>query len=151
MKILRYKRKLMTSLFLNFPHRAVRAWALRQCGFEVADAYIGNNLTVTMGLADHNQKLIIEDRVAIAPNVTLILASHPNDSVLHKMLVPPTRKIVIKHDAWLGTGSIIMPGITIGECAIVGAGVVVTHDVPSYTVVGGNPARVIKTINMPKK
>ncbi len=54
--------------------------------------------------------------------------------------------ILIKNYAWIGAGSCIRPGVTIGEGAIVGMGSVVTHDVPDYTVVVGSPARAIATI-----
>ena len=59
-------------------------------------------------------------------------------------LIP--KKIVIKDYAWIGSKSVILPGVTIGENAVVGAGSVVTKDVPDNTVVAGNPARIIKTI-----
>jgi chloramphenicol O-acetyltransferase type B len=57
---------------------------------------------------------------------------------------------VIQDDAWIGAGSIILPGVTIGEGAVVAAGSVVTKDVPSYTVVAGVPARPIKRIDLEK-
>lgn len=57
-----------------------------------------------------------------------------------------SRPIVIKNDAWIGMNCIILKGVTIGEGAVVGAGSVVTHDVPDWTVVAGNPARVVKTL-----
>lgn len=57
------------------------------------------------------------------------------------------KEIRICRKAWIGLGVTILKGVTIGECAVVGAGSVVTKDVPPYTVVGGNPARVIKKIN----
>jgi acetyltransferase-like isoleucine patch superfamily enzyme len=60
---------------------------------------------------------------------------------------PPIRKPIVIHDfAWVASGALIIPGITIGEGAIVGMGAVVTHDVPPYTVVGGNPARKITDV-----
>jgi acetyltransferase-like isoleucine patch superfamily enzyme len=57
-------------------------------------------------------------------------------------------KIVIEKDAWIGTGAVILPNITIGEFAIVGANSVVTKDVPPYTVVGGVPAKKLKTLDI---
>jgi acetyltransferase-like isoleucine patch superfamily enzyme len=57
------------------------------------------------------------------------------------------RAVVIADDAWIGAGSSIMRGVTIGARAIVAAGAVVTHDVPAETVVGGNPAAVIRTLS----
>lgn len=58
-----------------------------------------------------------------------------------------SRPILIKNNAWIGMHSFIMKGVTVGEGAIVAAGSVVTKDVPSFTVVAGNPARVVKQIN----
>ncbi len=55
----------------------------------------------------------------------------------------PTAAITIEDDAWLGVGAIVLKGVHIGRGAIVGAGAVVTHDVPAYTIVAGNPARSI--------
>ena len=57
------------------------------------------------------------------------------------------RRITIGNDVWLGAGVIVLPGITIGECSVIGAGAVVTKDIPPYSIAVGNPARVIKTIN----
>ena len=54
------------------------------------------------------------------------------------------RPVVIGDDVWIGGRVIILPGVTIGNGAILGAGAVVTHDVPSYAIVGGNPAKIIK-------
>lgn len=85
MNTLKYKRKILMTFFLHFPYRGVRCWALKACGFELGEqVYIGDNLTVTVGFADKSMKLIIQDRVSIAPNVTLIIASHPNESRLNR-------------------------------------------------------------------
>lgn len=54
------------------------------------------------------------------------------------------KRIVIKDGAWIGAGAIVLPGITVGEMAIVGAGSVVTRDVPPYAIVAGNPAKIIR-------
>ena len=70
----------------------------------------------------------------------IITTGHPTDIGLHD------RPIVIEDDAWIGCMSIILPGVTIGEGAIVGAGSVVTKDVAPFTVVAGNPARVIREL-----
>lgn len=58
-----------------------------------------------------------------------------------------SQPIVVKNKAWIGFNSIILKGITIGEGAIVAAGSVVTKDVPAYSIVAGNPARVVRLIN----
>ncbi len=84
----------------------------------------------------------IEDEVLIAANVQIISNNHdPYDrSVL------TCKPVLIKKGAWIGAGASIMPGVTIGKFAIVGAASVVTHDVPDYAVVVGSPARVIKQL-----
>lgn len=53
--------------------------------------------------------------------------------------------VAIGHDVWVGTGAMILSGVTIGDGAVIGAGSIVTHDVPTYAVVAGNPARVVRT------
>lgn len=84
----------------------------------------------------------IGNNVQIAPNVTLLTANHDMDDlqILH------CYKIVVEDNAWIGADAKIMPGVTIGEGAIVASGAIVTKDVPARTVVGGNPAKVIKKI-----
>lgn len=137
--------------FTRFPSNAVRAWALRKLGFHVGQhPYIGPGLTMTVGYADTTMQLVIGDRVTLAPNVTLVFASGPpprTQSRLRTVVKKHVRSITIGDDSWIGTGVVILPEIKIGKCCIVGAGSVVTHDVPDYTVVGGVPARVIKTID----
>jgi maltose O-acetyltransferase len=92
--------------------------------------------------------LTIGSQVMIAPYVTLITSNHRymtqfDTSGHHEEYKP----IVIKDDVWIGERAIILPGVTIGCGAIVGAGAVVTKDVPDWCVVGGNPAKVIKYRN----
>lgn len=88
--------------------------------------------------------ITIEDNVLIAPKVSLLSEGHP---VLpenrHSLMVG---HIHIKRNAWIGAGAIILQGVTIGENAIVAAGAVVSHDVPDNTIVGGIPAKFLKTI-----
>jgi acetyltransferase-like isoleucine patch superfamily enzyme len=89
--------------------------------------------------------ITIGDDVLIGPKVNLVTISHPLD--------PATRRsthcapIVIEKGAWLGAAVSVMPGVTIGENAVVAANAVVTRDVPRNTVVGGIPARVIRRIS----
>ena len=61
------------------------------------------------------------------------------------------KRIVIEDDVWIGASAIILPGVSIGEGAIVGAGSVVTKDVPSYTIVAGNPAKIIREISIDER
>lgn len=89
--------------------------------------------------------ITIEDNVLIAPKVSLLSEGHPLDPVERQSLVPGP--ITIKRNAWIGAGATILPGVTVGENAVVAAGAVVSRNVPANTVVGGVPAKVIKTIN----
>ena len=105
---------------------------------------IGNNVYINANLlAMARGGIIIEDDVQIAGNVQLLTNNHDeyNRSVL---LCKP---IVIKKGAWIGAGATILPGVTIGEHAIVGAASVVTKDVADCEVVVGSPAKVIKVLD----
>lgn len=85
----------------------------------------------------------IEDNVMLAANVQLISNNH--DEYNRQVLI--CKEITIKEGVWIGAGASIMPGVTIGKHAIVGAGAIVTKDVPDYAVVVGIPAHVIKTLD----
>lgn len=129
----------------------VRVWAMRKLGFNIGkDVYIGPRLTMTVGYADKNIQLNLGDRVSFGPNVTLILATHPNNSKLRSYIKYPSRQITIGEDSWLGANVTVMPNITIGKCCIIGAGAVVTHDVPDYAIVAGVPAKQIGIVNKEK-
>lgn len=88
----------------------------------------------------------IGDDVQIAPNVQLLTARHPVDAAHRRARWESGKPISIRDGAWLGGGAIVLPGISIGAQAIVGAGAVVTRDVEARTVVAGNPARVIRRL-----
>lgn len=148
-KLYKIRRKILLCFVLHLPYLKFRLWALKKSGFSIGNnVYVADGLTLTIGYADRNIVLTLEDRVSIAPNVTLVLASHPNNSRLKSLLAPKKRSIIIHKDAWIGTGAIILPDVEIGECCIVAAGAVVTHSVPPFSVVAGNPAKIIKTLQM---
>jgi len=85
----------------------------------------------------------IGDHVLLGPGVHLYTATHPLDSVERRQGLELAKPIAIRDDAWLGGGAIVLPGVTIGPRAVVGAGSVVTRDVPADERVAGNPARAI--------
>ena len=88
--------------------------------------------------------ITIEDGVLIAPKVSLLSEGHPvSPESRHSLMVG---HIHIKKNAWIGANATILQGVTIGENAIVAAGAVVSKDVPYNTIVGGIPAKIIKTI-----
>eukprot|EP00877_Chromochloris_zofingiensis_P014377 jgi/Chrzof1/9193/Cz03g39110.t1 len=88
-------------------------------------------------------------RVLFAPNVQLYAATHPLSGHVRQGTKGPelAKPITIGDDVWVGGGAIILPGVTIGEHAVIGAGSVVTKHVPPYTVVAGNPAKVLKELD----
>lgn len=88
--------------------------------------------------------IAIEDDVLIGPKVSLITENHPLNPEERKGLA--AKPIRIKKKAWIGANAVILPGVTIGENAVVAAGAVVSKDVPDNTVVGGIPARFIKNV-----
>jgi len=114
---------------------------------------IGNNVTLrpfTNIDADNDEgkRVIIGNDVLIAPNVYMTVSNHNYENVRFKILEQgyTFKDITICDGAWIGYGAIILPGVTIGKNSVVAAGAVVTKDVPDFTVVGGVPAKVIKSI-----
>ena len=87
--------------------------------------------------------ITIEDDVQIGPKVNLITENHPLDPSKRKSL--DLKSILVKKNAWIGVGATILPGVTIGENSVVAAGAVVNKDVPANTIVGGVPAKIIRT------
>jgi maltose O-acetyltransferase len=85
----------------------------------------------------------IGDHVLLGPGVHLYTARHPLDSAERRRGLELAKPIVVGDDVWLGGGAIVLPGVTIGARVVVGAGSVVTRDVPADTRVAGNPARPI--------
>ena len=88
--------------------------------------------------------ITIEDDVQIGPKVNLITENHPVDPATRKDL--DLKAILIKRNAWIGAGATILPGVTVGENSIVAAGALVNRDVPANKVVGGVPAKIIRSI-----
>lgn len=121
----------------------------RQCGYSIGkNTLFGPDCLIWAWHHIDTDNVIIEDDVSIGPKVMLIARTHSTDQIeTHgKVTTSIPGKIIIKKGAWIGTGAIILPNIIIGECAVIGAGAVVTKDVPPYSVVVGVPARVIKKI-----
>lgn len=105
---------------------------------------IGKNIIINKGATILSPGIVeIEDNVLIAPEVKITTVDH-DLSNRHNLF--HFKKVTLRENAWICMGAIICPGVTIGRNAVVAAGAVVTKDVPDNTVVGGNPARVIKTI-----
>ncbi|MDR2275183.1 MAG: sugar O-acetyltransferase [Sphingobacterium sp.] len=108
---------------------------------------IGRNVFVNQNCTFYDLGgLDIGDEVMIGPNVSLITSGHAIEPSLRRN-VTTGKPIKIERNVWIGTGAIVVGGVTIGENSIVAAGSVVTKNVPSNCVVGGNPAKVIRLIN----
>ena len=88
--------------------------------------------------------ITIGDGCDIGPFVQILTADHPRDPAERKAELESARPITLGRDVWLGASAIVLPGITVGDGAIVGAGAVVTRDVAPGTTVVGNPARPVR-------
>ncbi len=153
-KILKIKKKLLKLIAKQLPGAGLRIRLLRKCGYVIGNrAYIGEDIIIIDDLGDAQLQfnLTIGDRASISPRVTLIMHSQPNESRIVPFVNSHKGFISIESDAWIGTGAVILPNVTIGEGAVVGANSVVTKNVAPYTVVGGVPAHFIKEVNVPWK
>lgn len=84
--------------------------------------------------------------VLFGPGVQIYTASHPLDAATRRTWLESGKPITVGNDVWVGGSAILLPGVTVGDRSVVGAGSVVTRDVPPDCVVAGNPARVIRRL-----
>lgn len=90
----------------------------------------------------------IGKHVMMGPEVLIFTQNHSHASIeetLDTQGFEPEEPVTIEDDVWIGARAIILPGVTIGRGSIIGAGAIVTKDVPPYSIAAGNPARVVKT------
>jgi acetyltransferase-like isoleucine patch superfamily enzyme len=105
---------------------------------------VGKNVFINHGCEFMDRGgITLEDDVLIGPKANLVTINHPVEPRLRRSTF--CAPILIKRNAWIGVGASVMPGVTVGENAIVAANAVVTRDVEANTIVGGIPAKVIKT------
>lgn len=121
---------------------------------EHPEIIIGNN--VSIGAFNHitcTNKIEIHDGVLTGKFVTITDNNHGNTDYESLLLMPNNRKVVSKgpvvigNNVWIGDKATILSGIIIGESAVIAANAVVTKNVPAYSVVGGNPAKIIKYLD----
>lgn len=107
---------------------------------------VGRNVFVNQNCTMYDLGGIdIADDVMIGPNVSIITSGHPIEPSQRRAFVI-AKPIIIERNVWIAAGATIIGGVTVGENSVVAAGSVVTQDVPPNTFVGGNPARVIRSI-----
>jgi len=105
------------------------------------DVYVNFNLTVV-----DDTHIYIDNHVMIGPNVVLSTGTHPVSPEQRKQGLQYNLPIHIKANAWIGSGVQVLPGVTIGENSVIGAGSVVTRDIPDNVVAVGNPCRLVRNI-----
>lgn len=106
---------------------------------------VGRDVFINFGCTFLDQGgITIEDGVLIGPGAKILTEYHPETPELRRRLL--VKPVVVRRNAWIGAGAIILPGVTVGENAIVGAGSVVTKDVPDNGVVAGVSAKLIRNI-----
>jgi len=122
--------------------------SLRTSLFRLSGVRIGARTRVNMNINfidDFRPGLIsIEDKVSVAPFVSFVASSHPNDSELYSTYgISDCAPIRVKSGAWLGVGCVVLPGVTVGRESIIGANAVVTRDVEDFAIMAGVPAKKI--------
>lgn len=146
----KYRRHLWYRLARIAPTSGSRRAALRRMSFVDVhpSAYVGPSVTITPigGETPDRTLLTLEQRSTVSPDVTFLCSMGPEDAQLPGDYGERS-PIRVENDAWIGADATILGGVTIHEQAIVGAGAVVTEDVPARTVVGGVPAENIKTLS----
>jgi len=127
-----------------------RSSVYRKCGVKVGrNVYIGFQVLID---GEYPEYIEIEDEASVGPGVSIM--AHSGASPFHQRLKiyhEKPQKVTVKRGAWIAAHAVILPGVTIGEGAIVAAGAVVSRDVPAYTIVAGNPARPVQELQRPKK
>lgn len=115
-----------------------------------SNIYLGKNVTIRPNsflMADKNGEIRIEDDVLIGSGVHIYVSNHRFDNSEIPIFYQghtQSKSVCLKRGCWIGANVVILPGITIGENAVVGAGSIVTKNIPSRSIVAGNPAKVIK-------
>ena len=110
---------------------------------EVGTNFFANFNLVVLDAA----KVSFGDNVFVGPNCSFYTAVHPFDAERRNQGLECARPITVGNNVWFGGNVVVLPGVTVGDNSVVGAGSVVTKDVPAFSVVSGNPARVIRTLN----
>ena len=112
------------------------------CNIELGeDCFINFNCTIL-----DEAKVIIGKNAFIGPNVSIFTPCHPLDVEKRNKYIEWAEEVIIGNNVWIGGDATILPGVTIGDNVVIGAGAVVTGSFPSNVVIAGNPARIIKKL-----
>ena len=159
--LLRRVRK-QRAIFLSQIVMAVKLYFLRRKalsigrGVRVAPSFkclsgnliVGDNVRLNDAMIDATSRVEIGNNAFFGPGVRLLTAGHPVDRFdLERQRLIVSKPITIGRGVFIGTDAILLGGVTVGDHAVVGAGAVVTRDVPPFSVVAGNPAAVVKMIS----
>lgn len=106
-----------------------------------SDIYVNFNLTCV-----DDTHIYVGDNTIFGPNVTIITTGHPIQPELRQKQYQFSRPVRFGKNVWIGAGVVILPGVTIGDNSVIGAGSLVSHDIPANVVAYGTPARVVRPI-----
>lgn len=109
--------------------------------------YFGKHFYANTGLTilDENE-VRFGDNVFLGPHVSIYTSGHPIDQSVRNLGLEYAKPVTVGNNVWIGGNAVINPGVTIGDDVVVGSGSVVTKDIPSHTIVAGNPCRVLRMI-----
>lgn len=109
--------------------------------------HLGENFYANFNLVlVDDGEIYIGDKVMIGPNVTLCTTGHPVYPLYRELVAHYSLPIHIGNNVWIGAHAVVLPGVTIGDNAVIGAGSIVTRDIPANVVAVGNPCRVLREI-----
>lgn len=110
--------------------------------------HFGKNVYANFNLtAVDDTHIYVGDYTMFGPNVTVATATHPISPKLRMQAYQYNLPVYIGKNCWIGSGAIILPGVTIGDNTVIGAGSVVTKDIPANVVAVGNPCKILREIN----
>ncbi len=156
-----YGKEALTEMIKKLPLKMIRWLAsshpdnrTRKLLYRLSNITIGKDSVININFIvsdDYQQLLKIGERVAISPNVTIVCCSAPNNSLLNehpyvKESLIMEKEVIIEDDVWVGSNVVILPGVTIGQKAIIGAGSVVTKSVEPFSIYAGAPAKKIRNL-----
>lgn len=144
------QKKICEKKFLYFGENA--EFRMGASAVNCSNIEIGKNVVIrpnSILMATVDGKIVIEQNVLLGSGVHVYVSNHKYDDTslpIYSQGHSPSKPVTIKEGSWVGANAIILPGVTIGRNAVVGAGSIVTKDVEDFTVVAGNPAKLIKKL-----